>query len=224
MSKARPVGHKLSIGLVESAKKKKSVLFARERRAFRVNKPEKWQTLYNEELPEKTHSAPELNLKNKLGVEKVGGQNMNSLRNKNMTECEGGTTGFFVGLSINLKNILGLNYARLSRYNLDEHISAVFHWINKSAVCHFVFVHHACPCRVSEQASPPKRLWRCLTWKAYSLQKEIQANGLFVLLPKGLLCKPGGEWWLKQRDKRGRRGEWEPEHLCSNQEDWKYVI
>lgn len=101
MSKARPVGHKLSIGLVESAKKKKSVLFARERRAFRVNKPEKWQTLYNEELPEKTHSAPELNLKNKLGVEKVGGQNMNSLRNKNMTECEGGTTGFVVGLSIN---------------------------------------------------------------------------------------------------------------------------
>ena len=39
---------------------KKSVLFALERRAFRVNKPEKWQTLYNEELPEKTHSAPEL--------------------------------------------------------------------------------------------------------------------------------------------------------------------
>lgn len=56
MSKARPFGHKLSIGLVES---KKSVLFALERRAFRVNKPEKWQTLYNEELPEKTHSAPE---------------------------------------------------------------------------------------------------------------------------------------------------------------------
>lgn len=58
MSKARPFGHKLSIGLVES--KKKSVLFALERRAFRVNNPEKWQTLYNEELPEKTHSAPEL--------------------------------------------------------------------------------------------------------------------------------------------------------------------
>lgn len=61
MSKARPFGHKLSIGLVESKKrKKKSVLFSLERRAFRVNKSEKWQTLYNEELPEKTHSAPEL--------------------------------------------------------------------------------------------------------------------------------------------------------------------
>lgn len=35
------------------------VLFALERRPFKVNKPEKWQTLYNEELPEKTHSAPE---------------------------------------------------------------------------------------------------------------------------------------------------------------------
>ena len=120
-----------------------------------------------------------------------------------MTECERGTTGFFVRLSININNILGLNYTRLSRYNLDEHVSAVFHWINKSALCHFVFVQHACPCRVSEQASSLKRLWRCLTWKAYSLQKEIQANGLFVLLPKGLLCKPGGEWWLKQRRQKG---------------------
>lgn len=50
MSKVCPFGHKLSIGLVDS---KKSVLFALERRAFKVNKPEKWQTLYNEELPEK---------------------------------------------------------------------------------------------------------------------------------------------------------------------------
>lgn len=55
MSKARPFGHKLSIGLVESKKKKRSVLFALERRAFKVNKPEKWQILYNEELPENTH-------------------------------------------------------------------------------------------------------------------------------------------------------------------------
>lgn len=34
---------------------KKSVLFALERRAFKVNKLEKWQTLHNEELPENTH-------------------------------------------------------------------------------------------------------------------------------------------------------------------------
>lgn len=57
MSKVCPFGHKLSIGLVDS---KKSVLFALERRAFKVNKPEKWQTLYNEELPENTHSVAEL--------------------------------------------------------------------------------------------------------------------------------------------------------------------
>lgn len=37
----------------------KSVLFVLERRPFRVNKLEEWQTLYNEELPEKTHSASE---------------------------------------------------------------------------------------------------------------------------------------------------------------------
>lgn len=55
MSKARPLGPKLSIGLVEL---KKRVLFALERRAFRVNKPEKWQTLYNEELPEKDTFSP----------------------------------------------------------------------------------------------------------------------------------------------------------------------
>lgn len=60
-------GHNLFTGLVESTPQKKRkkkekrvcVLFALERRAFRLNKLEKWQTLYNEELPEKTHSAPE---------------------------------------------------------------------------------------------------------------------------------------------------------------------
>lgn len=39
---------------------KKSVLFALEKRAFTVNKSEKWQTRYNEELPENTHSVAEL--------------------------------------------------------------------------------------------------------------------------------------------------------------------
>lgn len=45
------------------------MLFALERRAFKANKPEKWQTLYNEELPENTHSV---NLKDKPGLEKGG--------------------------------------------------------------------------------------------------------------------------------------------------------
>lgn len=39
---------------------KKSELFAQERRAFRVNKPEKWQTIHNKEQPEKRLSAPKL--------------------------------------------------------------------------------------------------------------------------------------------------------------------
>lgn len=34
----------------------KSVLFALERRAFQVNKVEKWQALYNGEQPENTFS------------------------------------------------------------------------------------------------------------------------------------------------------------------------
>lgn len=64
MSKACPFGHNLSIGLVKppnptQKEERECVLFALERRPFKVNKPEKWQTLYNEELPEKTHSASE---------------------------------------------------------------------------------------------------------------------------------------------------------------------
>lgn len=58
---------------------KKRVLFALERRAFKANKPEKWQTLYNEELPENTHSV---NLKDKPGLEKGGTRKYEkSLRN-----------------------------------------------------------------------------------------------------------------------------------------------
>lgn len=57
MTKACPFKHNLTVGLVES---KRSVLFAQERRTFRVNKAEKWQTLYNKEQPEKSHSAPTL--------------------------------------------------------------------------------------------------------------------------------------------------------------------
>lgn len=34
----------------------KSALFAQERRAFQANKAEKWQALYNGELPENTFS------------------------------------------------------------------------------------------------------------------------------------------------------------------------
>lgn len=72
---------------------------------------------------------------------------------------------------------------------------------------YYYYVHkqHTCQGRVSKQTDTPRRLGRCLTWKAYSLQKEIQTDGLFVLFPKGLLSKPGGEWCLKQRQ-RGR--EW----------------
>lgn len=57
MTKACPFRHNLTVGLVES---KRSVLFAQERRTFRVNKAEKWQTLYNKEPAEKSHSAPAL--------------------------------------------------------------------------------------------------------------------------------------------------------------------
>lgn len=55
-SKACPFEPNLATGLAES----KSVLFAQERRAFRVNKAEKWQTLYNKEQTENLHSAPAL--------------------------------------------------------------------------------------------------------------------------------------------------------------------
>lgn len=43
------------LALWSQKKKKRSELFALERRAFKVNKPEKWQIRYNEELPENTH-------------------------------------------------------------------------------------------------------------------------------------------------------------------------
>lgn len=56
ISKACPFEPNLAAGLVES----KSVLFAQERRAFRANQAEKWQTVYNEEQTEKLHSAPAL--------------------------------------------------------------------------------------------------------------------------------------------------------------------
>lgn len=73
---------------------KKSVLFALERRAFRVNKPEKWQTLYNEELPEKTHSAPELTWRTNSAwkwLDKKTWAVAENMRNKNMTESVDGT-------------------------------------------------------------------------------------------------------------------------------------
>lgn len=75
---------------------KKSVLFALEKRAFTVNKSEKWQTRYNEELPENTHSVAELTWRTNC-PEKVGQENMKGWRNK---KYGGGTTGLFVRLSI----------------------------------------------------------------------------------------------------------------------------
>lgn len=56
---ARPARLDISYPLALWRPKKKSEL-APERRAFKVNKPEKWQTLHNEELPENTHSVAEL--------------------------------------------------------------------------------------------------------------------------------------------------------------------
>lgn len=162
-----------------------------------------------------------------------------------MTESDGETTGFFVRPLINILNLfnsVNVRYtqtAKTSRSILQYYKQArtvepvglsitlpntypqYFIELTGLQVFHYALVQHAYPCWVSEQARPPKRLWRCLTWKAYSLQKEIQADGLFVLLPKGLLCKPGGEWCLKQTDKRERRWEWAPGHLCSKQQDWR---
>lgn len=158
------------------------------------------------------------------------------MRTKNMTERDGGTTGFFVRLSVNILDLFNtdnVKYTQISK-TLRSILPYYKQPLTVKPVClstilpntypqyfieltslhpgHYVLAQHVCPCRGSEPASTPKRLWRCLTWKAYSLQKEIQADGLFVLLPKGLLCKPGGEWCLKQRQ-RERHGT---ESECQN--------
>lgn len=52
---ARPTRLDISYPLALLSQKK-SALFALERRAFKVNKAEKWQMLLNEELPENTVS------------------------------------------------------------------------------------------------------------------------------------------------------------------------